>query len=159
MALFEWEDIYSVGVASIDEQHKKLFDIANRFHEAYDKGHGRKILGLIFKELITYTQVHFAEEERLMREQNYPDYHRHKVNHEKLLGLVLAYKERFERDEQGIERQVMNFIKTWLNGHILGMDRNYRSHVQPGEPRMGLDVVAHLAPDAAAGPNDPKRLH
>lgn len=129
MALFEWETVYSVGVDRIDEQHKKLFSIANRFQEAYERGEGRRALGAIFNELIDYTAVHFEDEERLMRDRNYPDYPRHKENHEKLVKLVLAYKERFEKDETGIENQVMGFIKNWLNGHILGMDRNYKSYV------------------------------
>ena len=31
MALFEWDSIYSVGDEFIDNQHKRLFHIANRF--------------------------------------------------------------------------------------------------------------------------------
>ena len=127
--LFVWQDIYSVGVEAIDNQHKRLFEIANRFHAAYELGAGRPALAAIFKELVDYTVTHFADEERMLLACGYPDYDRHKANHEKLVGLVLGYQRRMEGSEPGVEPQAMNFIKTWLNGHVLGMDRNYRGCV------------------------------
>lgn len=132
MALFTWQDIYSVGVERIDEQHKNLFAIANRFHAAFERNDTRAVLTAIFNELIDYTAHHFSDEERLLREHNYPDYDRHKANHEKLVALVLTYKRQLEGGEVGMEQRAMDFIKTWLNGHILGMDRSYRDFVKPG---------------------------
>ena len=129
MPLFVWRDIYSVGNKTIDEQHKRLFEIANRFSEAYDKNHGKQILGTIFQELLEYTSFHFEDEERLMREANYPEYPQHKANHEKLVSVALNLKKNFEQGEAGIEQRIMDFIKMWLNGHILGMDRNYRGYI------------------------------
>lgn len=145
MALFVWQDIYSVGVESLDMQHQKLFEIANRFHEAYTNNRGRRVTGFIFAELINYTSLHFEEEERLMRENAYPDFFRHKENHDKLVGLVLKYKEQFEQGEEGIEQRVMEFIKTWLNGHILGMDRNYRPYLTSKSNNQEMNVAAHIA--------------
>lgn len=129
MGLFNWTDIYSVGVDAIDEQHQQLFDIANRFHYAYENKSGRRVLEAIFGELVAYTQVHFADEERMMREYKYPDFDTHKNNHDKLVKLVGWYLQQFESGEDGIEETAMNFIKTWLNGHILGMDRKYSPYL------------------------------
>lgn len=139
MGLFVWQDIYSVGVEAIDNQHKRLFAIANRFHAAYEQGAGRPALAAIFKELVDYTVTHFTDEERLMRECGYEDYDRHKANHEKLVGLVLGYQRQMEGNAPDVEPHAMNFIKTWLNGHVLGMDRNYR------------DCVCAALPAAAKG--------
>ncbi len=33
MAYITWSEMFSVEVAYIDEQHKKLFEIINRFHD------------------------------------------------------------------------------------------------------------------------------
>ena len=127
MALFEWRNIYSVGHDELDAQHQKLFDIGNRFHDALTNGKHQIELHAIFMELIRYTQLHFATEEAYLREIRYPDYARHKENHDKLVKLVSNYAEQFEKKEAGVEQRAMNFIKTWLDGHILGMDRNYRT--------------------------------
>jgi hemerythrin-like metal-binding protein len=125
MALFVWQEIYSVGVDQIDRQHQKLFEIGNRFHDAFAQREARPALAAIFNELVEYTVYHFTDEERLMQEWGYPDFARHKANHEKLVGLVLGYKRQLESGAPDVEPHAMNFIKTWLNGHVLGMDRNY----------------------------------
>jgi len=130
MALFEWQDIYSVGVEKIDNQHKRLFEIANRFYAAYERREARAVLAGIFNELVEYTAYHFADEERMMRQHGYPDFDRHKASHEKLANLVLGYRRQLEGGEPNVEPHAMNFIKTWLNGHVLGMDRNYRECMQ-----------------------------
>jgi hemerythrin-like metal-binding protein len=131
MALFTWDDIYSVGHAQIDAQHKRLFDIANRFNAAYLQRAGRARLAQIFDELLDYTVTHFADEEALMRRQNYPEYASHKASHDKLVGLVSYYRQLLEAGAADIEDRVMQFIQTWLNGHILGTDRNYKAYLQP----------------------------
>jgi len=129
MGLFVWKEIYSVGNSKIDEQHQKLFEIANRFHRAHDEDHGSGVLASIFEELLEYTQFHFRDEEQLMRKCGFPDFDKHRANHEKLISVVLNLKKNFEAGEEGIEERIMEFLKMWLNGHILGMDRGYRSHV------------------------------
>jgi hemerythrin len=65
-----------------------------------------------------------------MREGGYPDLANHKVNHEKLVKLVMNYKQQLDMGESGIEQRALDFIQTWLNGHILGMDRKYREYVK-----------------------------
>jgi hemerythrin len=131
MALFAWQEIYSVGVERIDNQHKNLFEIANRFHAAFERGEARAVLATIFRQLVSYTVYHFADEERILQQCGYADYDRHKANHEKLVSLVLGYQRQLDSGEPGIEPHAMNFIKTWLNGHVLGMDRSYRDSVRP----------------------------
>lgn len=130
MALFAWQDIYSVGVEKIDTQHRNLFEIANRFHDACTAQAARSRLIDIFGELVSYTAAHFADEEDMLRAMSCPDYERHKENHTKLVGLVLNYRRQLENGEPEVEARAMEFIKTWLNGHILGMDRNYRPCVK-----------------------------
>ena len=129
MSLFEWQPIYSVGDADTDAQHRQLFDIANRFERAYHEGSGTQQLFIIFSELIDYTKVHFADEERLMRQAGYPECDKHKENHDRLVELVGAYCRSFERGDKDVAENAITFIKTWLTGHILGMDRKYRPYV------------------------------
>ena len=73
-----------------------------------------------------------------MRKNNYPEFHQHKKNHEKLIELVAKYKEQFERGDEDIERRVLDFLKLWLNGHIMGMDRQYKPYI--AEPSIRTNV-------------------
>jgi len=38
MAFMDWQAAYSVGVLSIDEQHRALLDIINRLHGVMSRG-------------------------------------------------------------------------------------------------------------------------
>ena len=40
MAPIEWTDEYKVGVREIDDQHRQLVDIVNKFEEAVLRGRG-----------------------------------------------------------------------------------------------------------------------
>jgi hemerythrin len=128
MALFKWDNIYSVGDPGIDAQHKRLFDIANRFYDAHSGHADRGTLMRIFNELIDYTATHFKDEEEFMRRHHYPDLPRHHEQHDKLVKLVLNYKVRLERAEPDADQNAMDFIRLWLNGHILGSDRLIGEH-------------------------------
>lgn len=128
MALFEWDEIYRTGIASIDEQHQRLFEIANRLHEAWQERHDHAALCAIFTELLDYTVYHFADEERHMAALGYPGLARHRGYHEKLTGLVRGYHERLAAREPGIESRILEFIRLWLNAHVLGTDKEIAAY-------------------------------
>ncbi|NUM42497.1 MAG: bacteriohemerythrin, partial [Leptospiraceae bacterium] len=87
MPLFNWDESYSVGVDSIDLQHKNLFDMINNLH---DNIHSIKNEPLAIKttldELISYIQYHFLHEEELLKKNNFPEFQVHSIEHEKLCG-------------------------------------------------------------------------
>lgn len=125
MALFVWSDKYSVNIKGIDEQHKKLIGIINELHDAMIKGKSNDILSNVLQDLIDYTRVHFANEERIMNMHDYPDYTAHKAAHEDLLRQVTKFDKEFREGKFGLSIQIMNFLKDWLSKHILETDKKY----------------------------------
>jgi hemerythrin len=130
MPLFTWDPIYSVGEERIDAQHQQLFDIANRFKSLCVSRADRGSLLRVYKELLDYTAMHFSEEEALLRRHRYHDYDNHKMSHDKLVVLVKRYHTELETGGNDVEARIQQFVQTWLNGHILGSDRNYRDHIK-----------------------------
>src|ERR1035438_4801402 len=98
-AMFEWKNEYSVNLASIDAQHKKLFAIAEELHEAMRTGQTKPVLSKILDRLVQYTVTHFAQEEGLMKLHGYPDFAAHKSAHEALKKQVLDFQREFEAGE------------------------------------------------------------
>ena len=46
MAFVEWSDEkYAIGVARVDEQHRRLFELLNELHDAMQEGEGRDVVG------------------------------------------------------------------------------------------------------------------
>jgi CRP/FNR family transcriptional regulator len=122
--LLAWDSVYSIGVNAIDEQHQHLFDISNRFYEAWRVHAGRNALRRIFDELLEYTRYHFAEEEKLMQEIGYPGLPQHRRSHEELVDLVGRFQGQLESGVRGVETEALEFVKTWLNIHVLEDDRD-----------------------------------
>jgi hemerythrin len=54
MASFPWKGKYSVGIASIDRQHRQLVGYLNELFVALNAGKGKEALGEIFSGLIGY---------------------------------------------------------------------------------------------------------
>ena len=121
----EWSDKYSVNIGAMDEQHKKLIGMVNGLDEAMRKGKGREVVGRVLDGLVEYTKVHFADEERLMKENDYPEYGGHKQKHDDLTRQVLKLQSDYRENNISITIKVMNFLTDWLTNHIVGTDKQY----------------------------------
>jgi hemerythrin len=125
MALMEWSPVFSVKVKKFDEQHKKLLDLVNQLHEAMKAGEGNTMLGMVLQSLISYTSTHFADEEKMMQANAYPEYARHKAEHENLVKRVLELQQQFQAGNAMLTMNVLSFLKEWLVKHIQGEDKKY----------------------------------
>ncbi|HTP13088.1 MAG TPA: bacteriohemerythrin, partial [Bacteroidota bacterium] len=76
-------------------------------------------------ELVAYTKVHFQTEEDFFKKFAYPGYAQHKTQHDKLAQQVLDFQQQYKSGRSMFTIELMNFLKNWLSGHILGTDKNY----------------------------------
>lgn len=126
MPLIEWSDELSVGIDSIDEQHKKLVNMINALNDAMLTGSSNELLGKIFTGLAAYTQKHFAYEENMFAEYGYADSVKHKRQHSELIAQVVELKKNFiENPQATITTDLMQFLKRWLTNHIMKTDKEY----------------------------------
>jgi len=130
MSMFQWQQEYSVGYPQIDEQHKRLFELADELHAAMLAGKGKEILGKILGSLVAYTKAHFATEERLMQAHQYPDYAVHKAAHDGLTSQVIKFQKDFERGRAAMSVDLLQFLKEWLTHHIGETDRKIASFLK-----------------------------
>lgn len=125
MALMTWKEEYSVNIKVIDSQHKKLVDLLNQIYDATKVGKGKEVLAKILSELVSYTKVHFTTEEEFFKKFSYPGYLQHKNEHDKLTKQVCDFQDQYETGRATISIEIMQFLRDWLNGHILGTDKKY----------------------------------
>ncbi len=125
MALLAWKDAYSVKIKEIDDQHKKLIDMINQLNDAMAQGKAKDVLGPILDKLVSYAASHFALEEGLMQKHGYEGYADHKDKHEKMTGKVLDLQRQYKSGQAAMTIEVMNFLKNWLDKHIVGTDMKY----------------------------------
>ena len=127
MRLLNWGSLFETKIADIDEQHKRLFDLINIVHEAVQNKKGLEVMNKAITELISYTNYHFTNEENYMKKFKYPEYEKHKLEHEALFKKVLDFQERYTDtpNDLMLSQELSIFLKKWLTDHIIGVDKKY----------------------------------
>ena len=121
----EWKPEYSVGIESIDAQHKTLIELINKLQNAVDFATGRDYELAAMDELVKYTVDHFRYEEDLMKEHEYPSFKAHRAEHEKMVARVDDLLEEYNQNPDLAMNKALTFLKSWLINHINGTDKQY----------------------------------
>jgi hemerythrin-like metal-binding protein len=129
MVFFPWVDEYSVGIAEIDTQHRRLVSIINRVYADLVGTKEEQLLGPLLDELIDYAKEHFSTEEGYLERAHYPGTADHKALHAGFSAEILEVKARLDSGTRVSPLQVADFLKRWLSEHILRQDRAYGSHL------------------------------
>ncbi|HTY38736.1 MAG TPA: bacteriohemerythrin [Bacteroidota bacterium] len=127
MSLMTWNQEYSVGVRLLDQQHKRLFELLNELYEGLRQQRGMEVLGSVLFEMIKYTEIHFATEERLMQQHGFAGLEAHKLEHLVLTKKVREFQAEFQSGKATTPINVLQFLRHWLENHILGTDKKYSS--------------------------------
>jgi hemerythrin len=113
----EWSEKYRIGNEAIDEEHKELFRIANKFLEAKCT----EAMRASAVELRNYTREHFLHEEILMHEVGYPLTATHLTLHADLISKLGAIEEKIERGDLH-HPELEEFINFWFVKHMATVD-------------------------------------
>jgi len=123
MSYFNWDDSYSVGQNTVDDQHKTLVSLINELHEAMTLGKSKQIMNKVLQNLLDYTVSHFSTEEKYMIKYNYEWYLPHKSEHRKFIDQVANFQKGYNEGKMVLSLDVMKFLKDWLVNHILKTDK------------------------------------
>jgi len=129
MSHIHWDDSYSVNSGLLDDHHKLLFNLFNRYCDALHRREGIKALADLFAEVIEYADTHFRVEEILMQRSGYPFIKSHKQAHGFLLHRAQRLLARINSGDQVACDQAAEFIRNWLEKHIRGVDAQYAPYV------------------------------
>lgn len=125
--MIKWQDEYKIGVEFIDEQHKQLFEIANRVYDLlknelitdkYDQ-----IIEII-EELKDYTVYHFGAEEEYMKSIGYKKFLSQKVAHTDFLEKMRDIDiDKIDNGQNDYLLGILDFVSDWLVQHIIKEDK------------------------------------
>lgn len=115
-----WNEALETGVATIDLQHKVLFDLLLRTQEASARGLLVDLDGLL-PQLRSYADYHFRHEEDWIRQHGGAE----DTTHARLHAGFQAQLDRLQQhlDEGRLHIQpVLSFLRDWLLDHIARQD-------------------------------------
>ena len=120
-----WDPKLSVGVRTIDDQHKELFRRVNALLQAMEQGKGQDVLAELLGFLKQYVVEHFAAEQKLMARYRYPDAAAHEAQHERFVGDFLNLLAAFEKGGAtlSLSLKLNTAVCAWLRQHIGSTDR------------------------------------
>lgn len=130
--MYEMKPEYYTGIEAIDQEHTRLFELANETHDLlndylqYDK---TESLNRLISELIDYTKTHFAHEEAYMESIHYAGIADHIALHRKFEDSLMQFDpDAMAADSESQNEMVENllgFLISWLIDHIMKVDMRY----------------------------------
>lgn len=127
----KWEKKYELGIPSIDKQHHHLVELCNKLRcdlKDFSSQEGidwHVSLANTLKELASYTQEHFAAEEKLMKACNYKDYDIHRSQHIKFVEQVTKQLMTFDLATLQEAYSLLDFLRDWILSHVACEDKLY----------------------------------
>ncbi|KQA21976.1 GGDEF domain-containing protein [Vibrio metoecus] len=132
MQSFKWDQYFETGLDEVDEQHQYLVNIVNRYSSLLAENHvSLEEIRLALFELSRYSEYHFKEEEKLMREVGISDRHleEHIQVHRTFMSEVFSMQAFIHDVDDRSAVQLLEFLIHWLAYHILGIDQNMARQV------------------------------
>ena len=124
--MFEMKEEYKLGVALIDEQHARLFELGesayNLLKDSYIVDKYNKIIEVI-QELSQYAATHFKDEEDYMQSINYKKLFTQKMEHAAFIKKVSELDlSKIDEDHDEAIMDILTFLAKWLSEHIIEKD-------------------------------------
>ena len=126
-----WHDGYKVGIETIDNQHRHLFEIADTLYSAItnNKPPTKAAVKELLDQCADYVKLHFSHEECLMNDTQYPDSSGHKKAHRAFTGAVKKVITDFSEGKEIDLVELYAFISDWLVEHIILVDRSLGAYL------------------------------
>jgi len=125
-----WDATKSIGFEDIDAQHRRLFDIFNTLTRAMETNQEWPAVKNAVDDLVQYAITHFRDEERIMREYDYPGVEKHVQEHTLFLGKVGQFEFGKMMHDPGLANEIFMFLADWIIEHTSTEDVLLGRHIQ-----------------------------
>ena len=126
MEQITWTEDFSVGVVRLNEQHKRLIQMINRLIAEPQTTTSSETVSDLLNDMTKYAQEHFAIEEDLMRQHNYPHLEEHIVQHRSFQKKTVDFCSATMLDVTAVPEIMLHYLRDWLVEHILKSDMVYK---------------------------------
>lgn len=124
MTLIAWKDEFSVGVESVDQEHREMIELINGLDNAMAEDADCTTVVSTLGEIYAKISAHFALEERIMRDADYGEFASHKEDHEQLLDSLLTIIDSVDDNGRYDRSELSSSLDHWFTDHFRTHDAN-----------------------------------
>lgn len=128
--IVSWRSRYSVNIETIDDQHKKIFDLLNKYFDGIFKGASTSSAIGILEDIIQTSRDHFFHEEDLMQLYEYPGLYSHKQIHDYFINEMKDIQKHIETNAAPVSLGSGDYIRKWFVNHIMASDKPYSTFIR-----------------------------
>ena len=147
-----WDASLETGQTLIDAEHRLLVFLFRKLDVAVKTGESHAAVTHVIGEVKRFVEFHFASEENLMRETNYPHLLTHQAQHADLLTElgVLASKVIAHRE---FPDDLLFFLNKWLVEHIASHDQHVALYIRDAIARpIAESTYGEYMTSSSSGP-------
>ncbi|MBI4273334.1 MAG: hemerythrin family protein [Rhizobiales bacterium] len=138
MAFLDWNPAYDTGVAGIDYEHRRLVKMLNEIHDLIENGVKPQKISDTLADFHTLATAHFALEEKIMQDENYPGLEGRRHTHYRLLDQVREIMDAYETGAYQPGESLPATLKEWLT-EVIDIDAKLFAKINDaGLRRWGL---------------------
>jgi len=131
MSLLQWKPAYTLGVPSVDHEHRELIGLINEAYSHMGTHSDPERIEACLEDIFAAISAHFALEERHMLIANYEEYKAHKEEHENLLDQLRDMMDEFLDHPESAEAMLRARLADWFGQHFATFDA--RLHLKLGD--------------------------
>ncbi len=123
--LIHWKTSFELGLKEIDQHHKKLVDLINLAYDSYVCNLPKDSIQQVIEELIDYAFIHFKFEEKHFEKFGYENTGDHIKEHQFFINKINQLQTDWNIGSTQKKQEVVDFLKKWLEHHIMNSDKKY----------------------------------
>ncbi len=140
MSGFHWRKEFHLGVAELDDPHRRMIALAAEIARCLRTGAAKDETVERVRALTDFAAWHFMEEEKLMVATGFEGSHVHAEQHGELLGQLERFAQRVLSHNCSLEsNKMLAFLRHWVAHHIMHSDREIARHVLSQGEKINVD--------------------
>lgn len=138
-----WDEMYSVGVAELDNHHRRLAELINSLIDHAQAASDRQLVEKAMSALRAYAFYHFGREELLMAQSGFPSLGPHLTEHEMFCETLKQIGNNAAMGLVDLKR-LSDFLVDWWSHHILEVDMQYKPFMAAADGEAGTPAPSHI---------------
>ena len=123
MDFSEWREL-ALKIKEIEDQHKRLYELLDLFYSGQKIGYSKEKMDKILDELIKLIVEHSFTEEVLMKRTGYPEFEKHKKEHEFIKREITEILKKRKKGKEYLV-DALKFFEKAIYEHFKNFDKDF----------------------------------